>query len=51
MERFSNPLLIRALWRISALIPSTSHTLWSAGGFEALGSLIVFANDLKSLLR
>lgn len=50
MEGFVNPLLIRALWRISALIPFTSHTLKSAGGYWALGSLMLFANDLKGPL-
>lgn len=51
MEGFTNPLLIRLLWRISALIPSTSHTLNSAGGFWALGSLLLLDNDLTIALN
>lgn len=51
MEGFTNPLLIRLLWRISAVIPATSHTLNSAEGFWALGSLVLLANDLTIALN
>lgn len=50
MEGRANPLLIRPLWRISALILSTSHTSESAGGLQAPDSLMLFANDLKGVL-